>query len=164
MRISIKRIALLLSIVSSCVGCDQVTKAAARDCLAYSPPMSFLRDTFRLEYVENPGAFLGVGANLSDHWRAVLLIAGGCVWLLAVAFMITRELSLPRFSGLALVLAGGVGNLIDRVVNHNAVVDFMNVGVGPVRTGIFNVADVALMLGAALLVLSSLDRHSDPSP
>lgn len=164
MRTSIKRIALLLSIVTSCVGCDQVTKAAARECLAYSPPMSFLGDVFRLEYVENPGAFLGVGANLSDHWRATLLIAGACAWLLAVAFMLTRELSLPRFSGLALILAGGIGNLIDRILNHNAVVDFMNIGIGSVRTGIFNVADVALMCGAALLVLSSMERRPDPSP
>ena len=55
----------------------------------------------------------------------------------------------------ALFASGGASNLIDRLV-RGSVIDFMNVGVGPVRTGIFNVADVAVMAGAALLAVAHL--------
>ena len=54
--------------------------------------------------------------------------------------------------GLALVVAGGVSNLADRVA-HGAVVDFLNVGLGSLRTGIFNVADMAIMTGVGLILL-----------
>jgi signal peptidase II len=56
------------------------------------------------------------------------------------------------FIGAMLFLAGGASNLLDRIM-HGTVVDFMNVGVGSLRTGIFNVADVALMIGVALMIL-----------
>ena len=54
--------------------------------------------------------------------------------------------------GVALFVAGGASNLVDRIA-YGMVIDFMNVGVGPVRTGIFNVADVAIMLGAGILAV-----------
>jgi signal peptidase II len=56
--------------------------------------------------------------------------------------------------GLAFLWAGGVSNLADRVARGGRVVDFLNVGVGPLRTGIFNVADMAIMLGVALVLLT----------
>ena len=54
--------------------------------------------------------------------------------------------------GLVLFLAGGLSNLVDRIA-LGSVIDFLNVGIGPIRTGIFNVADVAIMLGIALLAV-----------
>jgi signal peptidase II len=53
----------------------------------------------------------------------------------------------------ALLLGGAIGNLIDRVRFDGLVIDFMNLGIGPLRTGIFNVADVAISVGAVLLIL-----------
>ena len=64
---------------------------------------------------------------------------------------LTRRLKGMALLGLWLLFAGGFSNLVDRVV-HGRVVDFLNVGIGPVRTGIFNVADMAIMLGVALLL------------
>jgi signal peptidase II len=55
----------------------------------------------------------------------------------------------------ALICGGGFGNLIDRFSRHGYVTDFLNVGIGTLRTGIFNIADFALLVGIALLVLSS---------
>jgi signal peptidase II len=52
-----------------------------------------------------------------------------------------------------LLLAGGIGNLIDRLFHGGLVIDFLNVGIGPLRTGIFNVADVAIMAGFGILIL-----------
>ena len=57
--------------------------------------------------------------------------------------------------GLSCMFSGGASNFIDRVMNKGAVVDFLNVGVGPVRTGIFNIADVAIMIGFALFLFGS---------
>jgi signal peptidase II len=62
--------------------------------------------------------------------------------------------------GVSLLLAGGTSNWIDRVI-RGSVVDFLNVGVGSLRTGVFNVADMAIMLGAAVLVLATMSRHED---
>jgi signal peptidase II len=70
----------------------------------------------------------------------------------------------PPIVGLALIFAGGASNLLDRVA-HGSVIDFMNVGVGPLRTGIFNVADVAIMAGVALLLLTrTRGTNADPIP
>jgi signal peptidase II len=160
MKISLKRPVLLATIVFSCVGCDQATKAIARGCLKAEPAISFFGDSFRLQYAENQGAFLGLGANLPDHWRTGPLIVVASAWLVLLAvLLLSREWTPARFVALALILAGGLGNLIDRISNHNAVVDFMNLGVGRVRTGIFNVADVALICGAAMLLFVSVERR-----
>ena len=60
--------------------------------------------------------------------------------------------------GLSFMFAGGASNFIDRAMNKGAVVDFLNIGVGPIRTGIFNIADVAIMLGFALFLFGSYIR------
>jgi signal peptidase II len=64
----------------------------------------------------------------------------------------------------ALFVAGGASNLLDRIL-YGTVIDFMNVGIGPLRTGIFNVADMAIMLGAGILVLEGYRsaRHAPPT-
>jgi signal peptidase II len=66
-----------------------------------------------------------------------------------------------RFVALVLVLAGGVGNQLDRVLQAGLVTDFINLGVGPLRTGIFNVADVAITCGAIGLIASWRGKSAD---
>jgi signal peptidase II len=142
------------------VGCDQVSKQAALRLLADAPPSSYLGDTFRLSLMENNGAFLGLGAHWPEpvRWFVFTLLStlfvAGAAWLLLSRVRRSHTLWTSAVLGLALVVAGGIGNLIDRVARNGAVVDFMNVGVGSLRTGIFNVADVYIMLGAALWLLS----------
>jgi signal peptidase II len=67
-----------------------------------------------------------------------------------------RRLHAIQVVALSLIIGGGVGNLIDRVFNHGAVIDFLNLGVGSLRTGIFNAADVQILTGIGLLLLQSL--------
>jgi signal peptidase II len=69
-----------------------------------------------------------------------------------------------QFVALGLLLAGGVGNLIDRINQNGHVTDFLNVGIGPVRTGIFNVADMAIMAGAGLLFWLSFRQEQAREP
>ena len=146
---------VLLFVIGATIGCDRVTKHMAASTLSGTQSRSFLADTVRLEYVENPGAFLGLGADWSPRIRAALFGVGNGLLLFALAVMATR-LRWPRLTvlGVALFVAGGASNLLDRITSGK-VIDFMNVGLGPLRTGIFNVADLAIMLGAGIVVVAS---------
>jgi len=158
----LKRTTLILLVLLSCVGCDQVTKQIARQSLATSNPISLLGDSLRLQYVENRGAFLSLGANIPEHWRfGLLTLLTGC-FLVGLVLFLLRSKGLARATSvaLALVAAGGIGNLIDRLVHQGRVVDFLNLGIGPVRTGIFNVADIAITLGVFWLVSRAVNRDA----
>jgi signal peptidase II len=147
------RFALLLLVMASTVGCDRVTKHVATELLADKPTQSFLADTVRLTYAENTGGFLNLGASLPPVARtAIFIVATGLALVLLLVALLRQKSSLWRAFGLALFLAGGLSNWIDRALS-GSVVDFMNVGIGGLRTGIFNVADVAIMLGVALFLL-----------
>jgi signal peptidase II len=151
--------ALLLVVVTT-VGCDQVSKRFATVHLMGIPRQWFLGDLLCLEYAENPGAFLSLGAEL-PRWARIALIPV-CTWIiLVVCVVVALRARWPRLPllGLAQVFAGGVSNLVDRVTRGSAV-DFLNVGVGSLRTGIFNVAAMAIMLGIALLILGRRWRAS----
>ena len=63
-----------------------------------------------------------------------------------------------RLLGAALIVSGGAPNWIDRVAT-GSVIDFLNVGIGPLRTGIFNVADVAILGGVGLVVLTAVGEN-----
>lgn len=149
-----KRCTLILIVLVACVGCDQTTKSLAQSFLPESESWSFLGDTVRLRLAHNPGAFLGFGASLPEAWRAALLSLGVGVILLALLgySLFSKSVSRIDLLAYALLLAGGVGNLIDRVIYGGTVVDFINLGVGPVRTGIFNIADMAVVGGAFLFI------------
>ncbi len=155
------RVALILIMVAT-VGCDRVTKHIASSRLAGTPDRSYLADSVRFAYVENTGGFLSLGADLPPVLRtAVFTVATGLMLLGLGAFAFRyRWTGWPLF-GLALFIAGGASNWIDRAV-HGSVVDFMNVGIGTLRTGIFNVADVAILLGAAIFMVSEFRREASP--
>jgi signal peptidase II len=145
--------AVLLMVVGTTIGCDQVSKHFASVYLVGSRGQSFLGDSLRLEYAENPGAFLSLGAGLPAWARTVLFSLFTAVLLVTCVLVALRDrwASVPLL-GLALMFAGGVSNLLDRVA-RGSVVDFLNVGLGTFRTGIFNVADMAILLGVAVLAL-----------
>jgi signal peptidase II len=155
----------LVIAIGATIGCDRVTKHVAATTLSEASSQSFLADTFRLEYVENTGAFLGLGAGWPPRVRTAVFSVGNGLLLLAVAVVATRSRwSRRSLVGVALFVAGGASNLVDRIT-YGMVIDFMNVGVGPVRTGIFNVADIAIMLGAGIVVLEihSSARRAPPA-
>jgi signal peptidase II len=156
-----RRILPLVLLITT-VGCDRVTKHLAVAHLEGAPPRSYFHNTVRLEYAENSGAFLSLGADLPDGIRTAILTVGVALLLLFVAILAIRRHwdGLP-LAGVALMWAGGVSNLIDRASNGR-VVDFLNVGLGSLRTGIFNVADVAVMIGAFLIVAGELWPESKP--
>jgi len=157
MKIS-KRLILIFIVLISCVGCDQATKSIAATHLSEMKTLSYLDDSLRLQLTYNRGAFLSLGHSLPDVLRYSIFTVGICLMLLgALVFVLTTKSG--TFSvvlAISLFVAGGVGNLIDRIMHDGSVVDFLNVGVGPLRTGIFNIADVAIMGGAIILFFSAI--------
>ena len=144
----------LLAVVVMTVACDRVSKHFAAATLAGEPRQSFLADTVRLEYAENTGAFLSLGSDWSPAAQTAVFTVGTGLILCAMAIAAVRyPLSGPARMGLALYLAGGTSNLVDRIV-RGSVIDFMNVGIGSLRTGIFNVADMAILVGVAMFIFS----------
>jgi signal peptidase II len=159
---SIPRFIVVMLTLCCCVGCDQVSKSAARSLLHTGVTESLFADSLRLQLVENPGSFLSMGAALPEHLRFTLFTAAVGMLLIGLVCMslFARRLSTTRFVALALVAGGGLSNLIDRLVYDGRVTDFLNVGIGSLRTGIFNFADMAILAGALLLIV----RGSAPSP
>lgn len=151
------RLVFACAILVSCIGCDQATKHLATQTLQNVEPRSYLANTVRLEYALNPGGFLSLGSTLSDTGRQWLFIGFNVAGMLGLAgyLIFNRQMSLAVFVPAVMILAGGIGNLIDRISNHGLVTDFINLGIGPVRTGIFNVADMAVTFGVVALVIRS---------
>lgn len=152
----ISNTALLALVLSTSVGCDQVTKIVAREQLEGLGRLSYLGDTFRLVLIENHGAFLGMGSEMPAALRTAIFVGVVSIALIAFLVWIMRTPDLSKFSVVAagLVIGGGIGNVIDRVLFDGGVTDFLNLGIGTLRTGIFNVADVWIMLGAAMMLVS----------
>lgn len=146
---------LVLTILVTCIGCDQATKHFATRSLANQPRQSLLADTIRLEYVQNPGGFLSLGGNLPQPWRQWVFISVNLSLMVVLGVLLAwrRDTSLALFVALSYILAGGLGNLIDRVAHDGLVTDFLNVGIGSLRTGIFNVADIAVTFGGIAAVV-----------
>jgi len=162
-----KRLVVLLLLLFASIGCDQATKYKAKELLPRDTTISVAEDTIRLRYIENHGAFLGLGASLSRETRFWIFIVLVSLALTALFFHVvsSRTLKLWPAVALTLVLGGGLSNLIDRLIYKGAVVDFVNIGIGSLRTGIFNMADVAIVAGAGLMVGFAFleSRSSHPS-
>jgi len=153
------RLILLAALITATVGCDRVTKHMAEVSLAGLPAKSFLGNTIRLEYAQNTGGFLSIGASLGSSGRvAIFSVLTGSLLLALLVALLRRNWPTWDFVGLTFAFAGGVGNLLDRLA-HGVVVDFLNLGIGGLRTGIFNVADVAILAGV-LMLISPLSRRT----
>jgi signal peptidase II len=150
----VHRIWLIALLLLSTAGCDQISKRVARAELSSSEPVSILKGLIKLEYDENHGAFLSIGENLP----APIFLSFSFVFVAAAVFLLIlgvrkQDVNLRTLIGLSLIAGGGIGNLIDRLWNVGAVVDFMRVGIGRVHTGIFNFADVAILTGAIVVLI-----------
>lgn len=144
------RVAIIAAIT---VALDQATKAVAKAWLP-NRRLSLLGDLIRLQPSRNAGAFMSLGARLPAAARFWIFVvfSGAILLLLAVYVVADATLTPMTVNALSLVLGGGLGNLIDRIRFDGQVFDFLNVGIGGLRTGIFNVADLAIVAGGILAV------------
>jgi len=157
----IKKVLIIVSVMVICIGCDQVTKRIAQTTLQSSPSISYLGNFFRFQFAENSGAFLSLGSNWPEIVRLILLTIIPIIVLSVMLFVLMRsnQFNLISVLAFALVLGGGFSNMWDRIFNNGLVVDFMNMGIGNIRTGIFNFADVFILIGFGLMVFVSIHEQ-----
>jgi signal peptidase II len=152
-----------LAVLLVCAGCDQAVKAAATSLLADADPVALAGGAVRIELAYNPGAFLSLGASWPPLLRSLLLqwlVPLGLV-VLCVAVLRSRSLGRAQLIGLGLLAGGGFGNSIDRVFQGGYVTDYVSIGIGALRTGVFNVADLAVIAGVLVFGLAS---REEPAP
>jgi len=151
--------------IAAVVGGDQAAKVLARSRLAGKPTIALFGGIVRFDYAENRGAFLSLGESLPQGVRFALFVLLVGAALAAALLFALRARSLPaaELAALALMAGGGIGNLLDRLAHAGSVVDFVSVGWGPIRTGIFNLADAAITAGALLFLWAAL-RHGREIP
>jgi signal peptidase II len=153
------RNALIISVTILALAADQVAKVVARSLLDPTDHIETLGGFLTFLRVENEGAFLGLGSSISPVLRQILFIGLPAVALiLAVVYMFRSKNSSRLFQvGLALLVGGGLGNLFDRIV-YGSVTDFLFMDFRIFHTGIFNVGDMAIMAGVAMLLIGSWRR------
>ena len=140
---------------------DQLTKALFKHLLAPGEVVSLFAGSLLVLPTYNHGAFLSLGAEMSDATRNIVFIYGVLAILAGLFGWLLRSSRLGRVEVIAIgcILGGGLSNLLDRCVYDGRVFDFLNMGIGHLRTGIFNVADVGISLGVVLLFLSGSKRR-----
>ncbi len=158
-----KKIIILLSILISMVILDQWTKAWAVDYLMTHPGHEFLGGVFQLIYAENPGAFLGMGGGWSRTTRFFVFGLAVALGLVAMFWSIVRDrLNVYDFYAYSFILAGGIGNVIDRLTHDNGhVVDFLFIDLKLfpwLRTGVFNIADICIVIGVIIALIPMFKR------
>ena len=150
-------------LIVSSVGCDRLTKEIARAQLQESETVKISGGIVLLSYTENPGAMLSVGAALSEQTRFWVFTVGVGILLagMAAVLVFSRNLSPSLVSGLSLMFGGGVSNLADRILHDGRVVDFISIGLAGLRTGVFNIADVAITFGFLIVLIPAFHRRKD---
>lgn len=137
-----------------CIALDQLTKLAVVALLPLHASVTVVPGLFDLVHVYNRGAAFGFLNRSDTHWQFWLFLLAT---LLSVGLIVglTRSSRYNRalFLGLGLILGGAIGNLIDRL-RLRAVIDFLDFYIGPWHWPAFNVADMAICLGAALAALA----------
>jgi signal peptidase II len=158
-----------LAVLVATAGCDHVAKRVAVASLDVPRQISLAGAVLHLEVTTNVGAFLSLGAGLPSGVRTVVflgLVPAVVAWLCA-RFLTGSHVSRGVVLGLGLLAGGGLSNWVDRLLNGGAVTDFMLLELGRLHTGIFNLADVAVMAGSAVLLLSAwwsgVEGKDDPT-
>ncbi|MGH7482902.1 MAG: signal peptidase II [Longimicrobiales bacterium] len=144
---------LFLSIIGGVVLLDVATKLAIQHSFHLYQQVEIIGDYVRLTYIYNPGAAFGI--HLGPYSRVIFLVLSA-VALAALAGMYwsTPLTDRVRLAAIALICGGAIGNLADRVRSVHGVVDFIDIGIGTTRWPVFNVADIAVTIGAIFLALS----------
>lgn len=155
------KFAIVFDILVITIALDQWTKTWAIENLKGSPIISYLNGYFQLLYAENPGAFLGMGGTWSSSTRFFIFGVVVVVGLAAMLWSILKnKISTSELYAYSFILGGGIGNVIDRLTHENGhVVDFLFIDLkfaDFARTGVFNVADMAIVLGVLIIFIPSL--------
>lgn len=154
------RYLLITILVFLSIAFDQISKIWVRSNFESYSEKSIIGDVFTLIKVENTGAFLGMGSELSEIPRILLLIILPVIVLISITLYTYIDKSLDKLSiiGFSLIIGGGIANIFDRIV-FGSVTDFLYINLGGIfKTGIFNIADLSVTTGMILILISSFKR------
>ena len=155
-----KRKILTTIIILLSIACDQISKVWARNNLESYTEKNIIGEVFSLIKVENTGAFLGMGSELSETLRVLLLIILPVIVLVSITIYTYIDKSLDKISiiGFSFIIGGGISNIFDRII-FGSVTDFLYLNFGGIfKTGIFNVADLWVTTGMILILISSFKK------
>lgn len=154
------RILIIIALISINIGCDQSTKFLAKKHLSRSDTVRVIDDYVILRYTENRGGFLSLFSSMPKTSRFLLLSVLPMIALALMSYYLIRNKNLSPAYLLALscLIGGGISNVIDRIVCTH-VIDFMNIGIGNIRTGIFNFADLSIMFGSIVIICAAYNRE-----
>ena len=137
------------------IAIDQISKVIVRNTLTFREQIDVIGSYFQLIWVENKGAFLGMGSDMNPTLRLIFLLILPTIVLGYVVYYIVKTKELDKLSLIAFccIVGGGIANVFDRIA-FGQVTDFFFINLGGVfKTGIFNVADLSVSLGMVMLLL-----------
>ncbi|WP_025761527.1 signal peptidase II [Dyadobacter tibetensis] len=148
---------LIIFVLLCNLGCDQITKNMAREEIDEYQIIPIVERYFTLTKVENKGAFLSIGSDMPEQVKLILLslIPLGTLLFGLYYIFVRKDLNLVSGLALAFAIGGGLGNIYDRLF-RGSVTDFMHMDFVFFQTGIFNMADVSIMVGMLLFFSQSL--------
>lgn len=144
-------------IIALSIFLDQISKILIRNNVEQYSDIKLIGEYFILTNVENSGAFLGMGSGFSPIMKSVFLIILPIIVLISIIIYVYRDKEIDKVSliGFSIIIGGGIGNIFDRII-YGSVTDFLFIDLGGIfRTGIFNIADLAVTTGMILILLMS---------
>ncbi len=136
---------------------DQISKILIRNNVEQYSDIKLIGEYFILTNVENSGAFLGMGSGFSPIMKSLFLIILPIIVLISIIVYVYRDKEIDKVSliGFSIIIGGGIGNIFDRII-YGSVTDFLFIDLGGIfKTGIFNIADLAVTTGMFLILLMS---------
>jgi len=142
------------------IALDQISKFIVRLEISDYEHIALIKNIFTLTRVENSGAFLSLGDNMPYIFRLIILTGLPLLFLGYGLYYLFSKPNLPGSMQIALcfLIGGGIGNLYDRIV-HGSVTDFMHLDFHVFQTGVFNFADISIMVGVGILLLLSINGN-----
>lgn len=150
------RALIIIFLVTINISCDQVSKSIVRSKVDTYERIPLIENHLTLTKVENSGAFLGMGSELPPTVKTIFLTIFPAIIILVllVGVFIRSKINREALIGLSFIIGGGIGNMFDRIV-HGTVTDFLHIDFVLFQTGIFNMADVSVMVGTAIIFIYS---------
>ncbi len=156
------KVRTLLALLAVIVPLDQLTKSLVSSSIergSYWAPIAALEGFFHITHARNPGGALGLAQGVP----VFVFVALTFVALLMIGSFFRRIAPHDRLSAvsLGLIVSGALGNLVDRVARGGEVVDFLQFNLGLFIFPDFNVADMAISIGVALLLLDVVTHETE---
>jgi signal peptidase II len=147
------RTLLIITALSSNIGCDQISKQLVRERVDHNEQIGFVSNYVTLTRVENAGAFLSLGTSWPPLIKLMVLSFLPLMFIVFVCMYVltTTHFSAVSLFGICSILGGGLGNIYDRLI-YGSVTDFLHIDLILFETGVFNLADVSIMSGITIVI------------